>query len=150
MINFLGFKAKVRPRRYKKARYAIRNVSKKDLSKMIREFEKFERLCYEKKRPKNYPTDSYFYLSRQLAKCMIKADSLNWQGYGSYTEMTDMSSNVHSTDEDKPKCIIVHKTSSQSYSKNEDKWKQSIVNKKLSPNYPVDVEKLSSTEEYKS
>ena len=41
LINSLGFKARVRPQKYKKARYAIRNVSKKDLSKIIREFEKF-------------------------------------------------------------------------------------------------------------
>ena len=53
MINPLGFKAKVRPHKYKKARYAIRNVSKKYLSKIIWRFEKFERLHYEKKRPKN-------------------------------------------------------------------------------------------------
>ena len=38
LINSLGFKAKVRPHRYKKARYAIRNVSKKDLSNIIMEF----------------------------------------------------------------------------------------------------------------
>ena len=38
--------------KYKKAKYAIRNVSEKDISKIIREFEKFEKLPYEKKRPK--------------------------------------------------------------------------------------------------
>ena len=64
LINSLGFKAKVRPQKYKKARYAIKNVSKKDLSKIIREFEKFEKLPYERKMPKHEPTDSYFYLSR--------------------------------------------------------------------------------------
>ena len=36
-MTSLGFKAKVRPQKYKKARYAIRNVSKKDLFKIIRE-----------------------------------------------------------------------------------------------------------------
>ena len=60
MINSLSFKAKVKPQKYKKARYDIGNVSKKDLSKIIREFEKFEILTYEKKRPKHEPTDSYF------------------------------------------------------------------------------------------
>ena len=40
LITSLGFKAKVRPQRYKKARCAIRNDSKKDLSRIIREFEK--------------------------------------------------------------------------------------------------------------
>ena len=48
----------MRPEKYKKARYAIGNVSKKDLSKIIREFEIFEKLPYEKKRPKHEPTDS--------------------------------------------------------------------------------------------
>ena len=40
LINYLGIKAKARPNKYKKARYSIRNVSKKDPSKIIREFEK--------------------------------------------------------------------------------------------------------------
>ena len=40
LITSLGFKAKVRPQKHKKARYAIGNVSRKDLSKIIREFEK--------------------------------------------------------------------------------------------------------------
>ena len=66
LINSLCFKVKLRPQKYKKARYAIGNVSKKDLSKIIKEFEKFEKLPYEKKRPKHEPTDSYFNLARQL------------------------------------------------------------------------------------
>ena len=56
LITYLGFKAKVRPHKYKKARYAIVNVSKKNLSKIIREFESFEKLPSEKKRPKHEPT----------------------------------------------------------------------------------------------
>ena len=44
LITYLGFKAKVRPHKYKKASYFIINVSKKDPSKIIREF---ERLPYE-------------------------------------------------------------------------------------------------------
>ena len=43
---------------YEKARYAIGNVSKKELSKIIKEFEKIEKLPYEKNRPKHEPTDS--------------------------------------------------------------------------------------------
>ena len=39
LITSLGLRAKTIPKKYKKARYAIRNVSKKDLSKIIREFE---------------------------------------------------------------------------------------------------------------
>ena len=77
MITSLGFKDKVRPQKYKKVRYALGNGSKKILSRIIREFEKFEKLPYEKKRPRHEPTYRYFYLSRQLAKCMMRADTLN-------------------------------------------------------------------------
>ena len=80
--------------------YAIRNFSKKDLSKIMSEFEKFEKLPYEKKRPKHEPSDSYFYLARQLAKCFMRADTLNWHNYGGYTKITASSLNVYSTDED--------------------------------------------------
>ena len=38
LITSLVFKAKVRPNKYKKAKYAIRNFSKKDRLKIIREF----------------------------------------------------------------------------------------------------------------
>ena len=40
LITSLGFKAKLRPHKYKKARYAIINVRKKYLSNIIRQFEK--------------------------------------------------------------------------------------------------------------
>ena len=53
LITSLGIKAKVRPHKYKKERYAIGNVSKKDLSKIIREFEKLPYEIYEKKRTKH-------------------------------------------------------------------------------------------------
>ena len=35
LVNSMGFKTKVRSKRYKKARYAIGNVSEKDLSKIM-------------------------------------------------------------------------------------------------------------------
>ena len=81
LINSLGFNSKVRPKKLKNSRYAIGNISKKDPSKIIREFVKFKKLPYEKNRPKHEPTDGYFYPSRQLAKCMMRADALNWHGY---------------------------------------------------------------------
>ena len=96
----MGFKTKAKSQKNKKAWYSIGNVSKKDLSKIITEFDKFEKLPSEKKRPKNEPTDSYFYLERQLVKCMMISETLNWHDYGSYKEMTAPSSNVWSTDED--------------------------------------------------
>ena len=43
LILSLGFKDKVRLHKYKKARYPVGNVSKKDLSKIISDFEKFEK-----------------------------------------------------------------------------------------------------------
>ena len=44
----------------KKSRYAIRNIIMKELSKIIREFEKSPYKSYESRRPKHDPTDSYF------------------------------------------------------------------------------------------
>ena len=67
LITSLSLKVKTRPNKYLKSRYAIRNVSEKDFS--------YE--SYEKKRHKNEPTDSYFYISRQLAKCMMRAYAIN-------------------------------------------------------------------------
>ena len=81
LITSLGFKDKVRPHKYKNARYAIVNVSKKYLSKIIREFEKLTYESYEKKRPKHEPTDSYFYLARHLVKCMMRADAFKSHVY---------------------------------------------------------------------
>ena len=67
-IASLGFKAKVRLHKYKKARYAIGNVSKKYLSKIIREFDKLLYESYERKSPKHEPTDGYFLPSKTSYK----------------------------------------------------------------------------------
>ena len=95
MITALDFKTKVRPPKYKKAGYAVGNFSEKDLSKIIKEFEKIGKLTYEKRIPKYEPTPSYFHLVRQLAKCMMRYNELNWHVHGSYAENTDLSSNVN-------------------------------------------------------
>ena len=47
LITSLGFKTKARSQKYKKARYAIGIVSEKDISKIIKEFDKIEKLTYE-------------------------------------------------------------------------------------------------------
>ena len=99
MVTALAFNTKVRSSKYKKARYSIRNVSEKDISKKIREFEKFEKLRYEKKRPKHEPTERYFHLARKIVKCMMKSDKLNWYDHGGYTKMTALYSNVIVTNE---------------------------------------------------
>ena len=49
----------------------------KDLSKIIMEFENLPYKDYVRKRPKHEPTNSYFYLARQLAKCMMRAYEFN-------------------------------------------------------------------------
>ena len=96
----LGFNTKARSQKYKKATYSIGNFSEKDLSNIIKEFEKIDKLTYEKKRRKHEPTDSYFSLARQLAKCMMRYDNLNWYDHGSYMEMTAPSSNDYIREKD--------------------------------------------------
>ena len=81
LITSLGLRAKTSPKKYKKARYAIGNFSKKDPLKIIREFDKLPYESYEKKRPKHYPTYSYFYLAIQLTECMMRADDFNLYNY---------------------------------------------------------------------
>ena len=85
MVTALYFKTKVRSQKYKKERYAIGNVSEKDLLEIIKEFDKIGKLLYEKNRPKHEPTSRYFHLGRQLLKCMIRSDKLNRRDHGSYT-----------------------------------------------------------------
>ena len=58
LITSLGFKNKERSPKYKKAKYAIVNFSEKDLSKIIKDFEKFEKLPYKKKRPNHETIES--------------------------------------------------------------------------------------------
>ena len=41
LIASLGFKSKLRPHKYKKARYSIKNISKKYLLNIIKEFENY-------------------------------------------------------------------------------------------------------------
>ena len=103
LVTALDFKTKVGSPKYKKARYVIRNVSEKYLSKIINEFEKIGKLPYEKRIPKHEPTPSYCHLVRQLAKCMMRSDELNWHVHGSYAEKTAPSSDVDVMYEDESK-----------------------------------------------
>ena len=116
LITSLGFNTKARSPKWKKASYAVVNVSKKDLYKIIKEFEEIEKVPYDKKRPKHEPADSYFHLARQLAKCMMRSDILNWHDNGGYTEMPAPSFNANAMDEDESKRIIVHETLSENFS----------------------------------
>ena len=72
LITSLGFNTKARLQKYKKARYAIVNISEKDLSRIIKDFEKIEKLPYDKKRLKHEPTDSYFYLEKVTCKVYVE------------------------------------------------------------------------------
>ena len=58
LVTALDLKTKARSTKYKKARYAIGNVSMKDLSKKIIEFEKFLKVPHLEKTPKHEPTSS--------------------------------------------------------------------------------------------
>ena len=60
----------------------------KDPSKIIREFENLSYNSYDRRRTKHDPTDSYFYLARQLETCMMRYDDLNSNVYPIITEMT--------------------------------------------------------------
>ena len=53
----------------------------KYLSNIIRQFDKFPLKSYKRRKPNHEPTDSYFYLARQLAKFMMRADDLNFHVY---------------------------------------------------------------------
>ena len=65
---------------------------------------------YVQKRPKHEPTNSYFYLERQLAKCMMRADALNSHVDPVRTEMTVIQnipiSHICDSDESESKGII--------------------------------------------
>ena len=100
LITYLSFKAKARPQKYKKERYAIGNVSNKDPYKIIMDFVKFDKLFYENRRPKHESTEYYLYLSRQIAKFMMRSDTLNWHDYVGYKKMTAPSLNIIYTDKD--------------------------------------------------
>ena len=95
----------------------------KDLSNTIRKFEKILYKSYETRRPKHETTNSYFYLARQLAECMMRADVLNFQVYPVRTEMTGTQqipiSHVFYTDESESKEFLVDETLSQVCSTNE-------------------------------
>ena len=100
----------------------------KDLSNIIRTFEKLYYKCYERRRPKHEPTDSYFYLARQLVKFIMRADSINLQVDPVRTEVTD-----------EKQTLILHVCSMDDI-----KSKEFLVDKQLSRVYSTDYGKLES------
>ena len=64
LVTALDHKTKVGSQKYKKSRYAIRNFSVKDLSDIIKEFEKIVQVPYLKRIPKHDPTSGYYHIVR--------------------------------------------------------------------------------------
>ena len=75
----------------------------KDLSNIIKEFEKIVKVPYVKRISKHEPTSSYYHLVRCIAECMMRSDEKNWHVQGSYAEETASSLNFNVTDEDESK-----------------------------------------------
>ena len=75
----------------------------KDLSKIIKEFEKIVKVPYVKSIPKHDPTSSYYHLVGCITECMLRSDEYNQHVHGGYAEETDPSSNVNDMDENKLK-----------------------------------------------
>ena len=105
--------------------YAINKVSMKYLSKIIKEYEKFPYKDYAWKRPKHVPTDSYFYIAKHLAKCMMRAYAFNSKVEPIITKTTGIQNILisHVCDSEKRglKGIIADKNLSQVYSTDERK-----------------------------
>ena len=60
---------------------------------------------------------------------MIRSDKLNRHDHGSYTELTDPSSNANVTDEDKSKEIIMHETLLENNYKDVSESERNVVKK---------------------
>ena len=101
MVTALALKTKARATKNIKARYAIVNVSMKDLSNKIKEFEKIVKVPHLKKTLKHEPTLSYFHLVECLRKCMMISGENNHHVHENYGKEMAPSSNVKYTDEDK-------------------------------------------------
>ena len=89
----------------------------KDISKIIKEFENLPYKVYVHNRTKHEPTDSYFYLARQIAKCIMRAYAFNFHVEPVRTEITATQhipvSHICYSDKIKPKWIIADKNLSQ-------------------------------------
>ena len=98
LVTALALKTKSRSTKYKKERYAIGNVSMKDLSNKIKEFENFVKVPHLKKTPKHEPTLSYFPLVECLRKCMMRSGENNHDVHDGHGKDMAPSSDVKDTD----------------------------------------------------
>ena len=153
LVTALDLNTKSKVEKYKKSRYAIGNVSKKELSKIINEFENIGKVPYVKRIPKHEPTSSYFHLVRCIAECIMRFDVYNRHVHGGYAVETDPSSNVNVTDEDESKEIIVRETLSENKSIDVSESECNIIHKTVSQNnssdVPTNVIKVSKDDEHK-
>ena len=109
--NRSGSQDQSKVEKYKKARYAIRNFSMKDLSNKIKEFETIVKVPYVKRIPKHEPTSSYFHLVLCIAECTMRCGKNNHNVHNvhvGYEEEISPSSDVNDTDKDESKNSIVH------------------------------------------
>ena len=81
----------------------------KDISKIIKEFENLSCKVYVRERPKHELNVSYFYLARQLANCVMRADSFNLNVEPVRTEMdgTQQIMIWHDCDSDDSKSKVI-------------------------------------------
>ena len=101
LVTALDINTKSRSTKYKKSRYAIVNISMKDLSNKIKEFENFVKVPHLKKTPKHEPTMSYFHLVECLRKCMMRSGENNHHVHDGYG--TEMAPSLDAKDTDKDK-----------------------------------------------
>ena len=111
MVTAVALKTKATSDKYKKARYAIGNVSMKDFSNKIKEFEKIVKVPYVERIPKHESTSSYFHLVVCIGECMMRCGENNHtvhDVYDGYEEEMALSSYVNDMVEDKSNNSIVH------------------------------------------
>ena len=109
--NRSGSQDQSKVEKYKKARCAIGNVSMKDISNKIKEFEKIVKVPYVKRIPKHEPTSSYYHLVGCIAECMLRCGEDNHHVHdmhNGYEEEIVPSLDVNDTDEDESEKYIVH------------------------------------------
>ena len=80
LVTALALKTKARSKNTKK-KYAIGNVSMKDLSNKIKESEKIVKVPHLKRTPKHEPTSSYFHLVVCFGECMMRCGEKNHHVY---------------------------------------------------------------------
>ena len=76
LITSLGLKDIIKPNNLK-GKFAIAEVSIKNISKIIRKFKDINCEGYVKKRSKHMPTDRYLYLVRQIVNSMMSTQKIS-------------------------------------------------------------------------